>query len=235
MNLAEELSLASHAIDISASTQLGGEVLVEAPFKVFSNVALFTFRGGAFSYVSPASRLHRVQLGRYCSIGDDVRILSSHPTDGLTTSPFPYQRLFLSPFNARPQVRFSNLSDTVIGNDVWVGSGVRIKSGVTIGDGAIVGAGSLITRDVPAYTVVAGIPARSLRMRFDESTQKRLTALAWWRYNLVGLELPWGDLSSLIYTVEKMVAEKSLVPYMPELFALWREEQSIKTRRIPRP
>ena len=126
MNLAEELSLASHAIDISASTQLGGEVLVEAPFKVFSNVALFTFRGGAFSYVSPASRLHRVQLGRYCSIGDDVRILSSHPTDGLTTSPFPYQRLFLSPFNARPQVRFSNLSDTVIGNDVWVGSGAPV-------------------------------------------------------------------------------------------------------------
>jgi virginiamycin A acetyltransferase len=68
----------------------------------------------------------------------------------------------------------------VIGNDAWIGQGVTILSGVTIGDGSVVAARSVVTKDVPAYGIVAGNPVRLIRQRFDEATIARLLALRWW-------------------------------------------------------
>jgi virginiamycin A acetyltransferase len=70
--------------------------------------------------------------------------------------------------------------DTTIGNDVWLGYRAAILPGVTIGDGAIVGAYSVVTKDVPAYSIVGGNPARLLRARFPETTVQRLLAVKWW-------------------------------------------------------
>lgn len=68
---------------------------------------------------------------------------------------------------------------TIIGNDVWIGLGVIVKAGVTVGDGAVIGAGSVLTKNVPPYSIWAGVPAREIRKRFDEQTTYALLELRW--------------------------------------------------------
>ena len=75
---------------------------------------------------------------------------------------------------------WDNKGDTVIGNDVWIGYEAVIMSGVTIGDGAIIGTRAVVTKDVPPYTIVGGIPAKPIRKRFDDATIEKLEAMRWW-------------------------------------------------------
>lgn len=210
---------------------LRGQVHLEAPFRTW-RCTLSDFRGGAFSYVSPNAALHQMTLGRYCSVGNAVEILSQHPTGGLTTSPFPYQKLFAAPFDAPPHQQYANLADTHIGHDVWIGAGVRIKSGVRIGNGAIVGAGSVVTRDVPAYAVVGGTPARLIRMRHDDATIARIESLAWWRYNLLPLNLPAGSAAEALDVLERLLTDAEHAPavYAPGYHRVWRDGNDIKAR-----
>ena len=223
-------AIAQHniAIDLHTTTRLFGKVTLEQPFKTFANVTLNQFSGGAFSYVAPNCQLHLVSVGRYCSIGDGVSVLSSHPTDSLTTSPFPYQSIFKAPFDVQPMRVFNNLAPTVIGHDVWIGAGVRIKSGVKIGNGAIIGAGSVVTRDVPDFTVVGGVPARVIRLRFSENLCQRLSRLAWWQYNLLGLSLAWDDTERSIASLENAVDQGKISPYQSLSYAVWSESGVIK-------
>lgn len=218
------------ALTIDPGVKLAGAVRMEAPFRAW-RCTLHRFSGGAFSYVSPNCRLHRVTLGRYCSIGNDVEILSQHPTLGLTTSPFSYQSIFAAPFDAEPYQSYENLSDTRIGNDVWVGAGVRIRTGVTIGNGAIIGAGSVVTQDVPPFAVVGGTPAKLIRMRLPEQIVERIERLAWWKYNLLGLKVPTEDPEIALNTIEAAIESGQLQPYQLEFFTVWREGQELKARR----
>jgi len=67
-----------------------------------------------------------------------------------------------------------------VGNDCWIGHGAIILPGVIVGDGAVIAAGAVVSRNVPAYTVVAGVPARALRKRFPDEVAERLRRIAWW-------------------------------------------------------
>lgn len=117
------------------------------------------------------------KIGSFCSLADNINIgLSSHPLNYLTTSPFMYVDLL----GYNDKCREIYTKPVEIGNDVWIGSNVSIMMGVKIGDGAVIGAHALVNKDVPPYAVVAGVPAKILKYRFDEKTIKELLELKWW-------------------------------------------------------
>ena len=125
----------------------------------------------------------RLIIGRFCSIACGAKFLfnsANHALHSLSTYPFPifYEEWGLQGANVASA--WDNKGDIVLGNDVWVGFEAVILAGVTIGDGAIIGARAVVTRDVPPYTIVGGVPARPIRARFPEETVKRLQRLQWW-------------------------------------------------------
>lgn len=119
-------------------------------------------------------------IGKFCQIATGVRFImngANHAMGGFSTYPF---KAFGGIWAEKDPMITQNKGDTVIGNDVWVGNNVTFMQGVRVGDGAIIGTNSLVTKDVPAYTIVGGNPARQIRARFDDDTIAFLIKLRWW-------------------------------------------------------
>ena len=144
-------------------------------------------------------------MGKYCSIACGARFIftsGNHNPDSLANFPFP---IFFKEWNLVPgkiQDAWDNRGDIVLGNDVWIGYHATIMQGVAIGNGAIIGARALVTKDVPPYAIVGGVPARILKYRFDKPTRTRLLQLAWWDWDpeLVQKAIPAivsGDVDTL--------------------------------------
>lgn len=128
----------------------------------------------------------RLKIGKFCAIACGARFLftsGNHALRSLSTYTFPifFEEWGLDAKNIREA--WDNKGDITVGNDVWIGYEAVILSGVTIGDGAIIGARAVVTKDVPPYTIVGGVPARPIRRRFDETTVQRLSALRWWDWD----------------------------------------------------
>lgn len=130
--------------------------------------------------------LTRVKLviGKFCAIAAETRFVMTgdHKLDAISTYPFPI-------FNEGWENAFdvNNLpikGDIIVGNDVWFGYDSLVKNGVTIGDGAIIATRAVVVKDVPPYAIVAGNPARVVKMRFDEKTIERLLHIAWWNWEI---------------------------------------------------
>ena len=125
----------------------------------------------------------RLVIGKFCSIACGAKFLfnsANHTQRSLSTYIFPvlFEEWGLD-VDRIPEA-WDNKGDIVVGSDVWIGYEAVILAGVTIGDGAIVAARAVVTRDVPPYTIVGGVPARPIRRRFPEKDIQQLLALRWW-------------------------------------------------------
>ena len=128
----------------------------------------------------------RLVIGKFCSIACGTKFIftsANHSLKSLSTYPFPifFEEWDLDVKNVTDA--WDHKGDIIIGNDVWIGYEAVILSGVTIGDGAIIGTRAVVTKDVPPYTIVGGIPAKPIRQRFDDTTIAKLLELKWWDWS----------------------------------------------------
>jgi acetyltransferase-like isoleucine patch superfamily enzyme len=153
---------------------------------------------GRYSGFSKDCFFARGSIGSFCAIGARVAINPfNHPTDWLSVNEFQYHPKsfdWVDEYNSIERLeRTSDMFEPVtIGHDVWMGHNVNVMAGVSVGTGAVLAAGSVVTKDVPPYAIVGGVPAKLIRYRFDEKTIERLLAVRWW-------EMELGDLSGLPY------------------------------------
>lgn len=145
-------------------------------------------------------------IGKFCSIACGAKFIfnsANHTLKSLSNYTFPlfYDEWELDKNNITSA--WDNRGDIVIGNDVWIGYDAVIMSGVHIGDGAVIGTRTLVTKDVPPYGIVGGVPAKEIRMRFDKETVSRLLEIQWWNWPVdkIKKSLPYildGDIEKLM-------------------------------------
>lgn len=222
------ISLRDHGLHWIEDPAVKGFLEFERPVFLYSPRRLVRTRIGAFSYCNRDLSAFAVDIGRYCSIGESVIIgAPEHPIDWFTTHPFAFTRrqhlprfyespefAALAPADDSPRAEFIPPGRTTIGHDVWIGAKASIKRGLKVGHGAIIGLGAVVTHDVPPYTIVAGVPAHSFRLRFPEALVERLLALAWWDYDLQPFrdQIDFSQVEATLDLLEQAKAEGRLQP-----------------------
>ena len=152
-----------------------------------------------FSYIGRNSIVQNAEIGAFCSIANDVYIgLGRHPSNLFSMSPLFYRTS--NTFKVKlidVDYDFAEYKKISIGHDVWIGARATILDGVTIGNGAIVAANAVVTKNVPSYGVVAGVPAKVISYRFPENKIDALEKKEWWNMSLNEIKCSMNELNNL--------------------------------------
>ena len=166
--------------------------------KVLDEAIVLDSEIGIGTYIHIKSNIEKCKIGKWCSIAPEVKvIIGNHPAkDFVSTHPIFFSKRFKSSLKLENRNEFEEFSYTdntnkwlcEIGNDVWIGTRASIMNGVKIGNGAIVAAGAVVTKDVPPYSIVGGVPAKVIRYRFDEKQINELEKIEWWNKDIEWLK-----------------------------------------------
>lgn len=183
-----------HSLADVRNTTLGRFTEVDERCKIIDSVI------GDYSYVIRDSEIWSATIGKFVNIASHVRInATNHPTWRASLHHFTYRAQDYWP-DATMETSFFDWrreNSVRVGHDVWIGHGATILPGVTIGNGAVIGAGAVVSRDVEAYTIVGGVPAKLIRRRFSKEIGQRLDGLAWWDWDHQRLRAALEDFRTL--------------------------------------
>lgn len=179
--------------------------------KIGNNTNIKHSEIGYGTYIGKNCNLNSVKLGRFCSLGNTIKVVAGdHPTGKYVSShPSFYsselKKEGLEYIGHKKRDTSKNIDgyEAIIGNDVWIGDNVLILGGLKIGDGTVIGAGSVVTKDIPDYTIVAGIPAKEIRKRFTEKERIFLKEFKWWNRELDWIKKNVRDFSDIKYFRDK--------------------------------
>jgi len=149
-----------------------------------------------YSYTVGDNQIIYTDIGKFSNIASHVRINpGNHPMERVTLHHITYRRKMYG-LGEDDEAFFQWRRDhkCVIGHDTWLGHNVTIMPGVTVGTGAVVGTSAVVTKDVPPYMIVAGVPAKPIRQRFPDTTVEKLLKIAWWDWDRATLEARFDDL-----------------------------------------
>ena len=187
------------------------------------NVTFFTGKClqnmGAFSYTNSVLD-HGVTIGRYCSIGKMLKIFGAEDfPDWISTSPQFYKKDFnsLEDISSISHIE-RNKNNVIIGNDVWIGDNVTLKQNIKIGNGAIIAANAVVTKDVPDFAIVGGVPAKLIRYRFSPEIFDKINQLQWWQFDIQDLKgLKADNPVEFLNDLEIKINKGLLKKYIPSL------------------
>jgi phosphonate metabolism protein (transferase hexapeptide repeat family) len=140
---------------------------------------------GDYSYLGENCDIAGAVIGKFTAIANLVRIgAPNHPMDRPSQHRFTYVPEYYEASATRDRDFFAarRADKVTVGNDCWIGHAAILLPGVTVGDGAVIAAGAVVSRNVPPYTVVGGVPARMIRKRFPDSIAEKLQRIAWWNW-----------------------------------------------------
>jgi len=176
---------------------------------------------GAYSYTN-SNLFHGIRIGRYCSIGANLQAFGAkHFTDWISTSPSFYNKDYHNEYDLDTSHISRDENCINIGNDVWIGKDVKLNKNIEIGDGAVVGTGSIITKDVEPFSIVAGIPAKIIRYRFEKNIINEIQQIQWWKYSLGDLKnLNANNPNLFIKGLNEKISSNLIHPYIPDIITV---------------
>lgn len=154
---------------------------------------------GDYSYVCKQGHIMYSTVGKFCSIANAVRLNpSNHPNWRVSQHHFTYRSaLFCMGSDDEWVFSWRKSHPVHVGNDVWIGHGALVMPGVRVGDGAVIASGAVVTKDVPPYVIVGGVPAKSIKRRFSPYVGEKLQALAWWDWPHERIKAALPDMRAL--------------------------------------